>query len=268
MVLRRRASHAEAPLKTLFFLICYHPSPRQPAGKVQSFGPEGWGYSEGGQIKTNFSLFSFVCVGVCAKYFWRRETISPVVFLWKSVGIPVFLLMQYKSGSLYFLHKLLNETAYLRSMKSPRVGITAFLVCATAWNRSPSEREREPVNRLPVWGKKLQGKGRELGGGGKRACRQTFAFAIPPSCNYLAEHLSVRSLSVNQFRSWLTPGKINGKWTVFCFVSKQSEIDREPNCRFCKRSLIFGKRINTVPVLGVSRNKTLLVQTVAKTALY
>ena len=112
-------------LKTLFFFICYHPSPRQPAGKVQSFGPEGWGYSEGGQIKTNFSLFSFVCVGVCAKYFWPRETISPVVFLWKSVGIPVFLLMQYKSGSLYFLHKLLNETAYLRSIddKSQRWGI-------------------------------------------------------------------------------------------------------------------------------------------------
>ena len=90
------------------------------------------------------------------------------------MGIPVFLLMQYKSGSLYFLHKLLNETAYLRSMKSPRVGITAFFVCATMWNRSPSERKREPVNRLPVWGKKLQGKGRG-GGGGKRACRQTFA---------------------------------------------------------------------------------------------
>ena len=81
------------------------------------------------------------------------------------MGIPVFLLMQYKSGSLYFLHKLLKETAYLRSMKSPRVGITAFFVCATVWNKSPSERKREPVNRLPVWGKKLQGKGR---GGGRR----------------------------------------------------------------------------------------------------
>ena len=41
--------------------------------------------------------------------------------------------------------------------------------------------------------------------------------------------------------------------------SKQSEIDREPNCRFCKKSLISGKIINTVPVFGVSRNKTLLV---------
>ena len=35
-------------LKTLSFLICYHPSTRQPARKVQSFGLEGWGYSEGG----------------------------------------------------------------------------------------------------------------------------------------------------------------------------------------------------------------------------
>ena len=97
------------------------------------------------------------------------------------------------------------------------------------------------------------------GKGGERACRQTFDAAIPPSCNYLAEHLSVRSLPVNQFRAWVTPGKINGKWAVFCPVSKQSETDREPNCRFCKNSLIFGKRINTVLVFGVSRNKTLLV---------
>ena len=33
----------------------------------------------------------------------------------------------------------------------------------------------------------------------------------------------------------------------------------EPDCRFCKKSLISGKRFNTVPVFGVSRNKTLLV---------
>ena len=53
-------------------------------------------------------------------------------------------------------------------------------------------------------------------------------------------------------------------------VSKQSEMDCEPNCRFCKKSFISGKRINTVPVFGVSRNKTLLVDSgqVAKTALY
>ena len=54
---------------------------------------------------------------------------------------------------------------------------------------------------------------------GERACRQTFEAAIPPSCNYLAEHLSVRSLSVNQFRAWVTPGKINGKWTLFEWTS-------------------------------------------------
>ena len=39
------------------------------------------------------------------------------------------------------------------------------------------------------------------GKGGERACRQTFEAAIPPSCNYPADHLSVRSLSVNQFRA-------------------------------------------------------------------
>ena len=38
-------------------------------------------------------------------------------------------------------------------------------------------------------------------------------------------------------------------------------MDREPNCRFCKKSLISGKRINTVPVFGVLRNKTLLLDT-------
>ena len=33
----------------------------------------------------------------------------------------------------------------------------------------------------------------------------------------------------------------------------------EPNCRLSKKSLISGKRINTVPVFGVSRNKTSLL---------
>ena len=36
-------------------------------------------------------------------------------------------------------------------------------------------------------------------------------------------------------------------------------MEREPLCRFCKKSLISGKRINTVPVFGFSRSKTLLV---------
>ena len=39
-------------------------------------------------------------------------------------------------------------------------------------------------------------------------------------------------------------------------------MDRElnsVNCRFCKKSLISGNIIKTVPVFGVSRNKTLLV---------
>ena len=123
-------------LKTLFFFICYHPFPRQPVENVRSFGPEGWGYSEGGQIKTNFSLFSFVCVCVCVCVLvWSISGAWSIIVggvFWKSVGIPVFLLTQCKSGSLYFPHKLLNETVYLRSMKSPRVGITAFL-CALRW---------------------------------------------------------------------------------------------------------------------------------------
>ena len=36
-------------------------------------------------------------------------------------------------------------------------------------------------------------------------------------------------------------------------------MEREPHYRFCKKSLISGKRINTLPVFGVSRNQTLLV---------
>ena len=36
-------------------------------------------------------------------------------------------------------------------------------------------------------------------------------------------------------------------------------MEREAPCRFCEESLISGKRINTVPVFGVSRNQTLLV---------
>ena len=120
------------------------------------------------------------------------------------------------------------------------------------------------MNRLSVWGKnsdEREGKGGGGGGGGgrERAFRQTVEAAILPSCNYRAEHLSLTSLTVNRFRAWVTPGKINGKWTVFCSVWKQSEMDREPNCRFCEKSLISGERINVVPVFGVSRNKTLLV---------
>ena len=47
---------------------------------------------------------------------------------------------------------------------------------------------------------------------------------------------------------------------LLCFtLSENREMERECHCRFCKKSLISGKRINTVPVYGVSRNKTLLV---------
>ena len=93
--------------KTLFFFICYYPSSRQPAGKVQSFGPESWGYSEGGQIKTNFSLFCFVCICVCAKYFWPRETISPVVCLFVfffKVWVSRFFCWCNVSQVLYIFH--------------------------------------------------------------------------------------------------------------------------------------------------------------------
>ena len=98
-------------------------------------------------------------------------------------------------------------------------------------------------------GKKIATKGK--GRGGERACRQTFEAAIPLSCNYPADHLSVRSLSVNQFCTWVTPRKINRKWAVFCSVWKQSEMEHEPHCRFCKKSLISGKRINKPFVLLV-----------------
>ena len=103
---------------------------------------------------------------------------------------------------------------------------------------------------LSVWGK-IARKGKGKGGGGERACRQTFEAAISPSCNHPADHLSVRSLSVNQFCAWLTAGKINRKWAVFCSVWKQCEMEHEPHLRFCKKSLISGKRINKPFVLLV-----------------
>ena len=58
--------------------------------------------------------------------------------------------------------------------------------------------------------------------GGKRACRQTFEAAIPPSCSYPAEHLSVRSLSVNQFRARVTPGKLTGNEQ--CFAPSENKV--------------------------------------------
>ena len=113
------------------------------------------------------------------------------------------------------------------------------------------------MNRLSVLEKKSE---EREGEGGERACRQTFEAAIPPSCNYSASHLSVRS-SVNQFHTWATPGKINGNGPVFCSVWKQSEMERKHHCQFRKTLLISGKRINMVPVFCISRNtgKTLLV---------
>ena len=130
------------PEKPPSFFICYHPSPRQPAGEVQSFGPEGWGIVRVSKLKLTFHCFLLcVCASVCEVFLAAWNNIAGCFsFFWKSVGIPVFLLMQCKSCSLYFLHKLFNETAYLRSMQSPGVGITAFFVCPTVGNRPPSER--------------------------------------------------------------------------------------------------------------------------------
>ena len=70
----------------------------QPAGKVQSFGLEGCRYSEGGQIKTNFSLFSFLCVCVCVCVRsisgcvkqYRHFFFSLFFFLVKKCGYPGF----------------------------------------------------------------------------------------------------------------------------------------------------------------------------------
>ena len=93
--------------------------------------------------------------------------------------------------------------------------------------------------------KARKGKGKG-GGGGERACRQTFEAAIPPSCRTVSKIVSCQSIS-----------RVSN--TVFCSVLKQSEMELEPHCRFCKKSLISGKRINKVPVFDVSRNNTLLV---------
>ena len=84
-----------------------------------------------GKLKLTFHCFVCVCVCVCEVFLAALNNIAGC-FLCKSMGIP--------SGSLYFLHKLLNETAYLRSMKSPGVGITAFFVSPTVANRPTSER--------------------------------------------------------------------------------------------------------------------------------
>ena len=40
---------------------------------------------------------------------------------------------------------------------------------------------------------------------------------------------------------------------------KQSEMERKSHFQFCKKWLISGKRIYTVPIFGVSRNNTLLI---------
>ena len=92
-----------------------------------------------GKLKLTFHCF-FLCVCLCTCVISGSAKQYRWLFFGKSAGIPVFFLCNVKSGSLYFLHKLLNETAYLRSMKNPGVGITAFFVCPTVGNRPTSER--------------------------------------------------------------------------------------------------------------------------------
>ena len=61
-------------LKNVIFFIFYHLPPGQPAGKVQSFGPGGWG--ESGQITTNFSMFFLWSISRVKRY-------SPALFFEK-----------------------------------------------------------------------------------------------------------------------------------------------------------------------------------------
>ena len=92
------------------FCACQGSRARRERGslreKSRASGPGAGGIVRVGKLKLTFHCFFVcvcVCVCVCAKYFWLRETISPVVFL-KKCGYPgFFLLVQRKSGSLYFL---------------------------------------------------------------------------------------------------------------------------------------------------------------------
>ena len=49
-----------------------------------------------------------------------------------------------------------------------------------------------------------------VGGGGEEPVDKHFEVAIPPSCNYPANRLSVRSLPVNQFCTWTNQRKMSG----------------------------------------------------------
>ena len=57
------------------------------------------------------------------------------------------------------------------------------------------ESDLEVCEQALCLGKKQRGKGKETGeggGGAGRTCRQPFEAAILPSCNYSADHLSLR----------------------------------------------------------------------------
>ena len=156
-------------LKTLFFFIFYRPQGSlREKSRASGPGPGAEGIVRVGKLKLTFHCF-YLCVWVCVRSISGGMKQYRRLFFYEKVWVSrFFLLMQYKSGSLYFLHKLLNETAYLRSMKSPRVGIMAFFVCATVWNRSPSERERESLWTGSLFGEKNCKEREGKGGVGER----------------------------------------------------------------------------------------------------
>ena len=71
------------------------------------------------------------------------------------------------------------------------------------WPKQKSDAECLACEQALCLGKKIarKGKGKEGRETVDKHLRPLFPAAIPPSCNYLAEYLSVRSLSVNQFRA-------------------------------------------------------------------
>ena len=110
--------------------------------------------------------------------------------------------------------------------------------------------------------KEWEGKGRW-----ERAYRQIFEAAILPSCNYLAEYLSVRSLSVNQFCMWVTPGKFYRKWAMFCSFSKQSKQTTSLIVNFAKNCWSSVRELIRCRSLAFQEIRPCRL-TVAKTALY
>ena len=136
-------------LKTLFFFICYHPFPRQPAVKVQSFEPKGWGYSEGGQIKTNFSLFSFVYVCQCVrsssgrvKQYRRLLLLFVCLFFFEKVWVSGIFCWYNVSQVLYIFYiNYWTKQHICARRKVPGWELRPFL-CALWWGIDRQVRDR------------------------------------------------------------------------------------------------------------------------------